>query len=370
MRVLYGVNGEGMGHATRSLVVIERLLERGDDVRVLASAAAYRFLSERLPRVGEIFGPSFAMREGEIRRWATLGHSAMGVPRELPDTVRHWLEVVHEWQPDVAVTDFEPLVGVYARSHHVPLVSVDNIHMIDRCVHDGEIVGMNRVDYAIARAVTRAMIPPAGDYVITTFFRPPLLHARTTLVPPLLRPEVIAAEPEEGEHLVVYSSGSHALLDALRDTGLPCRVYGMRDGDEAGTRDGAIEFRPRSADGFLEDLRTARGVVTGGGFSLLGEAIYLGKPVLSVPLAGQFEQVMNARYLEREGYGLCATAPGRRELSAFLRGLPRFADRLAGYAQAGNDVALATIEATVTAAAADDRRARRVARRVARRTAT
>ncbi len=110
--------------------------------------------------------------------------------------------------------------------------------------------------------------------------------------------------------------------------------------------------------------------MTGGGFSLLGEAIYLGKPVLSAPLHGQFEQLMNARYLEREGYGLCAPAPGKRELDAFLRGLPRFADRLAGYEQTGNDVALATIEATVTAAAADDRRARRVARRVARRAAT
>ena len=231
MRVLYGVNGEGMGHATRSLVVIERLLERGDEVRVVASGAAYRFLRERLPRVEEIFGPSFAMREGEIRRWATLGHSAMGVPRELPETVRHWLDVVHEWRPEVVVTDFEPLAGVYARSHHVPLVSVDNIHMIDRCLHDGEVVGVDRVDYAIARAVTRAMIPPAGDYVITTFFRPPVLHARTTLVPPILRPEVVAAEPEAGEHLLVYSSGSPALLQALRDRRALPRV---RDARRAG----------------------------------------------------------------------------------------------------------------------------------------
>ena len=40
MRVLYGVNGEGMGHATRSRVVIDDLLER-HDVRVMASQAAF-----------------------------------------------------------------------------------------------------------------------------------------------------------------------------------------------------------------------------------------------------------------------------------------------------------------------------------------
>ena len=34
MRILYGVNGEGMGHATRSRVVIDSLLE-SHDVRVV-----------------------------------------------------------------------------------------------------------------------------------------------------------------------------------------------------------------------------------------------------------------------------------------------------------------------------------------------
>ena len=57
-------------------------------------------------------------------------------------------------------------------------------------------------------------------------------------------------------------------------------------------------------------------MVTGGGFSLLSEAVYLGKPVLSIPLRGQFEQLMNARYLERDGYGICAERGGRAGPSA------------------------------------------------------
>lgn len=367
LKILYGVNGEGLGHATRSQVVIESLLHR-HDVRVVASGAAFRFLRDRLPRVDEIFGPSFAMEEGEIRRWATVRHNLAGAPRELPATVRHWLGVVAAWRPDVVVCDFEPLSGIYARSAHVPLVSVDNIHMIDRCRHDAAIIGAEHEDYALARAVTRAMVPTAGDYVIPTFFRPPLARGRTTLVPPILRPEVVAAEPGKGEHLLVYSNGSTALLDALRATGLPCRVYGMRDGPEAGTSDGAISFRPRSAGGFLADLCTARAVITGGGFSLLSEAVFLGKPVLALPLHGQFEQLMNARYLEREGYGACAREIGSETLTAFLERIPAFERRLGEYDQSDNEEALEMIETTVLAAAADDRRDRRQARRVARRT--
>jgi hypothetical protein len=355
MRVLYGVNGEGLGHATRSEVVIAMLLERGHDVRVVASGRAFRHLRERLPRVEEIFGPTFAMDEGEIRRWATLRHNVVAAPRELPETVRHWISVVHDWRPDVVVTDFEPLSALYARSRLVPLVSVDNISMLVRCHHDDGIVGAELADFVLARAITRAMIPTAGDYVVTTFFRPRVLWGRTTLVPPILRPEVIDAVPSRGDHLLVYSSGDHALVETLRTAGMPARLYGMRG--------------PRSDHGFLEDLRTARAVITGGGFSLLSEAIYLGKPVLSVPLHGQFEQVMNARYLEREGYGMYAPATGPRQLAEFLARLPEFEDALAGYRQDGNRVALDTIEERVEAAAADSRRRRRQARRVARRAA-
>ena len=213
------------------------------------------------------------------------------------------------------------------------------------------------------------MVPTAGDYIVTTFFYPPILRGRTTLVPPLLRPEVVAAVPERGEHLLVYSGGSHTLMELLHGTGMPCRVYGMRDGPEAGTTDGVIEFRPRSVDGFLEDLRTARAVVTGGGFSLLSEAVDLGKPTLAVPLHGQFEQLMNARYLQREGYGLCAPEVDKAALGTFLDALPEYERALEGYDRAGNEFALRTIEDTVTAAGADDRRRRRQLRRLARRAA-
>ena len=155
-------------------------------------------------------------------------------------------------------------------------------------------------------------------------------------------------------------------IDALRETGVPCRVYGMRDGPLVGTTDGAIEFRPRSVDGFLEDLVTARGVITGGGFSLLSEAVYLGKPVLSVPLRGQFEQLMNARYLEREGSASARPPSTRPVLEAFLERLDGFHERLEAYKQDGNREALEAIETRVLAAGEDTRRDRARARTAAR----
>jgi uncharacterized protein (TIGR00661 family) len=124
MRVLYGVNGEGMGHATRSEVVIRALLAK-HDVRVVTSGAALRFLTGRLPRVQEVFGYTFAMGEGQIRRWRTVVQNVRMARRELPETMRHWVALVEGWKPHVVVSDFEPLTGMYARWTRTPLLAVD-----------------------------------------------------------------------------------------------------------------------------------------------------------------------------------------------------------------------------------------------------
>ena len=368
MRVLYGVNGEGMGHATRSEVVINHLLA-SHDVRVIASGAAYRYLGERLPRVDEVLGPSLALGEGEIRKRATVRQNVHNVSHELPENVRTWMANYYdEWRPNVVITDFEPLASAYARLSRTPLIAVDNIHALDRLEHDEQIIGADREAHRIARTVTRNMAPGAVRYVITSFFRAPIARGGTTLVPPIVRPEIEAAEPEDGDHLVVYSSGEERLLEALRSIDLRCIVYGMRgSAEDEGRVEGNLEFRAPSKEGFVEDLRTARGVVTGGGFSLLSEAVYLRKPVLSVPLRGQFEQVMNARYLERSGYGLAADEVSPETVAEFVSRLDQYEGALAAYHQDGNTVALETIDECVEEAAASAPKELRKARRETRR---
>ena len=369
MRILYGVNGEGMGHATRSEVVINHLLGTDHDVRVIASGAAYRYLGERLPRVDEVLGPSLALGEGEIRKWATVRQNVRSVGHELPENVRTWIANYHdEWRPNVIVTDFEPLASAYARMSRTPLVAVDNIHALDRLEHDEQIVAGEHESHRIAKTVTQNMAPGAVRYVITSFFRAPIARDGTTLVPPIVRPEIEAAQSRGRRPPVVYSSGEEALIEALKSIDLRCIVYGMRgSADDEGKVDGNLTFRAPSKEGFVEDLRTARGVVTGGGFSLLSECVYLRKPVLSIPLRGQFEQVMNARYLERSGYGLAADDVTPETVHEFVSRLEQYEGALAAYHQDGNKVALETIDGYLEEAAESTPKELRKARRETRR---
>ena len=174
---------------------------------------------------------------------------------------------------------------------------------------------------------------------VTTFFQPPLRKERTRLFPPILRPEILAAKRRSGEHLLVYTTGegNEGFADALSKTGLECRIYGMRRGITEEQVDGNLRFQPFSEDKFIDDLASCKAVIAGGGFTLMGEAVYLHKPMLAVPLARQFEQVLNARYLELEGYGKAADSLNdAKTVHDFVAAVPTYEKKLATYTQDGN----------------------------------
>jgi uncharacterized protein (TIGR00661 family) len=336
MRILYGAVGEGLGHAMRSRVVAEHLISEGHEVKMAASGQALPYFQEYLPDVQEIWGLSFVLEHGQVKAWKTLSANVRGSLRGVPEDWRHGVELARTFAPEAVITDFDGFTYLYAKAHRLPVMTVGNIQMVDRCRHDAEILRGIRSHYLEARAFVGRKLPRADRYLITTFFRPPIRKKRTALIPSILRPEILAARRESGEHLVVYGRISEDSTAALRASGVPCRVYGARDGLTADVEDGNLLYRPFSNEVFIEDLRTCRGVVASAGFSLMSEVVYLRKPMLALPLAGQFEQEMNARYLERLGYGTAAAALDEPSLKRFLDRESGHAEALAGYEQDGN----------------------------------
>jgi len=345
MRILYGVVGEGMGHAIRSRVVIEAL-SREHEVRVVASGRARDYLADHFDDVDAIWGLTLAYRDNEVRSWQTLVQNLHRGVRGLPANGRALVRLAERFSPDAVVSDFEGFAYAFGKVHRVPVISVDNIQMIARCRHAPEVTAGVEADFRVARQIVRAKLVAASHYLITTFFYPEVSAPRTTLVPSILRPEILAAHPERGDHLLVYQTaeGNSALPEALAAAGVPCRVYGYRRDLTAPERDGSITYHPFDETRFVEDLASARAVVAGGGFTLLSEAVYLGKPILSIPLGGQFEQVMNARYVETLGFGTVADRATPAAVADFVRSADRYAEAVAGYHQDGNTVTLAALD--------------------------
>ena len=355
MKILYGVVGEGMGHAMRSRVILEHLVSQGHEVSIMASGRAVEFLQKRFQDVNRIHGFHMITEENRVRMGKTIWSNVLTGATGVPKNIGAYFDLLGSFKPQAVVSDFESWTYLYAKTHRLPIVSIDNMQIINRCTHDDAILEGHRASFEVTKAFIKGKLPFCDDYFITTFFKPEVRKPNTHLFPPILRPEILAAKPGPGEHLLVYQTaeGNEGLARTLAQTGLPCRIYGMRRTITEDVVEGNLTYRPFSEAGFITDLATSRAVIAGGGFTLMGEAVYLRKPMLSVPLGKQFEQVMNARYLEKVGYGCAADSlEDPAEVTRFLGKIDGCAEKLAGYTQDGNSLILKALDEFVDRAAA------------------
>ncbi len=342
MRIIYGVVGEGMGHATRSRVIIENLLDKGHDIVIVVSGRAHGFLTSKLAgrprvRVEEIHGLHLKFDGNDLAVLDSMISNMKGAPEGLVKNLQVFADLLGGFDADVVVSDFESFAWAWARLHRLPLISIDNMQVLNRCDHDAFTNDNASFAFRLAKFAVKSKLPGAYHYLVSSFFHPPVRKPRTTLVPPILRPEILAAKREPGDHVLVYTTAAanaDALLKTLQQLPFSFRAYGTGRTGLIGN----VDCRAFSETGFVDDLRTARCVVAGGGYSLMGEAVHLHVPMLSIPVQGQYEQELNARYLELLGYGRFADAPDVDGIRAFVADAPTMQHALEKYVPRDNQM--------------------------------
>jgi uncharacterized protein (TIGR00661 family) len=363
MRILYGVVGEGMGHAIRSSVVCEHLIANGHEVKIVVSGRAHALLSKTFRDVVEIKGLTIRYVDNRMDRDGTLARNVLAAPWMLAANVGVYFDRVASFRPHAVISDFDSFAYFFAKRHRVPIMSIDNQQIISRCKLGKFAKHGVKDDYQATKAFVRAKLPACDHYVVTTFFFPTIrkrYEKETTLVPPIVRRAIVDVKKrsQPGNHVLVYqtsTSDSRLVeeLNAVHEEKFV--VYGLRKN----ARRGNCTLKEFSEEGFVEDLASARAVVTNGGLTLIGEAIYLGKPVFSVPVGNQYEQILNARYLEELGYGLAAESIEAGLLRLFLREAPKYASRVAKHKQDGNRELLDVVDRVLERFARKVKRAKR-----------
>jgi uncharacterized protein (TIGR00661 family) len=337
MNILYGVPGEGMGHATRSKVVIDYLL-LNHNVQVVSSSRAFQFLNKIFPgRVYEIEGMHFAFKDSEVSKKGTFVLNMKKAPKLLFQNFGEYSDIKKNFKADIVISDFETFSTLYAKRHQLPLISIDNMQVINRCDLEIEIPAEEKKNYRLSKSIVKVKVPQANHYFITSFFEANIRKEKTTMVPPIVREAIIQAKVISGNHVLMYQTSSKQsnVLEVLHQ--IPeCTffVYGFNKD----LTDRNVIFKSFSEEGFVNDLASAKAVIANGGFSFISEAVYLKKPVYSFPLKNQFEQFVNAAYIDKSGYGRHFETLNADSLKAFLYDLPKFYENLFHYDQKGNKI--------------------------------
>ncbi|MBA3046004.1 MAG: teichoic acid biosynthesis protein [Candidatus Thermoplasmatota archaeon] len=334
MNILYGVVGEGLGHAMRSHVVIEHLEKQGHEVKIVTSGKAHEFLRKNHRNIDEIGGYGFAFNESGVDLDASLRKLLNEIPTKAPHNLKRFFRLSKSFKPNVIISDFESFAYLFGKYNHIPVISIDNMQVINRCRLDVDIPLKIMDDYLMAKGLVKAKLPGCYHYLVTSYFFPEITKQNTTLHHPILRKEVLAARPENRGHVLVYqtSKSNPDLLRILDQVDEKFIVYGFGRDEILGN----VTLKNFSNEGFVSDLASCKAVIANAGFSLIGEALHLGKPYLAIPLERQFEQMLNAMYLKKLGYGDYCSKLDAKNAGTFLGQLDLYSENLEKYTGNGN----------------------------------
>lgn len=350
-KIFYSMSGEGRGHAARVRTMTEHLRHEHQLV-LYAPHEAFDFLAPiyntpEYPNVEVRHLPGlkfyYTKRRLDLSKSIYHGLKFLG---KLNRNVRETADVIQEEKPDLIVSDFEPILPKAARKCGVPVVSLN--HQDFLLAYDLSTLPSSLQWYAWAMGfVVRAHHVDQQATIVSSFFTPELRpgYQDVVQVGPLLRPDVCQAAPSEEGFILSYvrKATTDQTLDILKECDRPVKVYGLGKRKD----DGPLTFHEIDEQRFTDDFIRCDALIGAAGNQSLGEAIYLGKPVLALPESSHHEQMINSHFLKQMGVGSWTAIESfaRSNLVSFLDGLSKFRGNLAQYRGQtnGNPPALAAI---------------------------
>lgn len=283
VKVLYAFQGTGNGHHTRAIEFLPILRSLADvDVWVSGGALGRTYdvaVDRRFQGVGFAFGT-----KGGINWGASL--------RALkPRTLMRDLKSLDVRGYDLVLNDFEPLTAWGARRQGVPVVGLSHQAAVKHPCSPKP-----SENDAIATRILENYA--SADVEIGFHFQRYAPEIRT----PIIRRQVREATVSNAGHITVYlpAYGEQALMRVLRHfPEVSWEVFSQHW--TLPSSHGHVHFFPASAEGFLKSMASSAGVLCGAGFETPAEALFLQKPLLVVPMRGQFEQQCNAAALAQMG---------------------------------------------------------------------
>jgi uncharacterized protein (TIGR00661 family) len=356
MKIFYAFSGHGHGHGVRSSVVIKFLRKLGHEVKAATYGQGLQFARQsKLSDVVEIEGFRQYYNKKGLSVGSTLLKFFSCSPKVIFSNLTKFRQIMEFFQPDLIISDFEPFSAYWAKWKDIPLIEINNQSIIN--LAKLKIPARYYVDYLGSAALVVALFTPPAQANFILSFSPELTPIKkryrknTFLVPPILREEIFTLSREStslqrdpsreagSAFMLVYQTSpvyQKKLIQTLSQfPEIKFYIYNLNFKTSLSKNLIVKNFSERE---FLNDLINCQAVIANGGFTLMSEAIYLGKPMLSWPIKNDFEQILNAILLEKSGYGKFVSTMNTQIFEEFLNNLNLYKNNLKNYHQDKNKI--------------------------------
>ena len=334
-RVLFLVNGLGLGNATRCHAIIQKLMEAGVRCSVATSGNGLWYFRQQqdMDEPVELNPLHYGTAHGRISIVRTLLSAPQNIAA-IRGNARIIETVMNTLQPDAVVTD-STYLHRRGRTRHVPLLAVNNadvVHTLYRRYADRpksiclQFHAVEELDFLYHRMVPDVSLSPRLD---TPDEAPPTPYYRIgPIVRPACRPSLTNGPPKR--ILIMLSGSRFGTPVNLTRAPANCSV----DIVARPAPGGLVPERCRYLGRVLHTPDLAAGadlLVVNGGFSAVSEAFVMRKPLIVIPVPNHAEQWVNARTICEFGVGMMAREEDLEE--ALTQGLARIDSFRAAYAR-------------------------------------
>jgi uncharacterized protein (TIGR00661 family) len=357
VKILFIVQGEGRGHLTQAIALSQILAAAGHEI---AGALVGRSEGRTIPNFfhEQINAPVYHFEGlhivyGNGGDGMHLGRTVRTHLRKLPTYLKSLGVIdrrIKTIKPDLIINFYEILSGLHRvlYPHKIPTISIAHQYLL---LHPDFIFPSNsRIDRFLINLNSRAT-SFLNDKTLALSFRSlaDQPDRKMTVVPPLLRQQIKALKPVKGNFILIYLT-HHSLSQQIinwHNAHPEFKLHCFWDNHQAAQElpiDENLTFHRINSEKYLRMLATCKALVTTAGFESVCEAMYLGKPVMMVPVPNHFEQACNAVDGVISGAGLMANT---FDLSLLLDYLPKHQDqseKFRRWQQSGKQMFLKEVE--------------------------
>lgn len=316
-RFIFLVQGEGRGHMTQAISLYQILRSAGHEVVHIFIGKSKRrkvpsyFFNAFDLDVELIDSPNFITdpENKSIRLISSVFYNIKNL-NQYRKSLKRIHEVVMEAETDALISFYDFLGGFYNLFYRkrIRFFAVGHQFLTDH--PDFPFAGGKLIDKRLF--LINNYLNSMGAYKkIALSFRPyqPARVKKTVVTPPLLRKEIFKYTTAKEEFLLGYMVNegySREIIDWHRGN-QHVRIHCFWDKmDEPETKiiHENLIFHQLNAEKFMDLMSRCKGLMTTAGFESICEAMLLGKPVLMVPVSGQYEQACNAIDASNAGAGI------------------------------------------------------------------
>lgn len=317
MKFVFIVQGEGRGHMTQAIAFSKILEQSGHQLdAVILGKSKRRTIPEFFRReinapVHWVESPNF--EEDKNEKGILIGKTILSNLKRIPifrKSINQIHTVIQTEKPDVILNFYDLLGGFYSVLFqpkaaywvigHQYLTGHPDFIFAPSKGFQKQLFQLNTwmTAWRANERLALAFLPMKDDS-----------KSKVRIVPPLLRQEVKELTPQTGDFFLTYmvncGYGEEVISFAKANPNLNIKAYWDKKGAlETENPLPNLSFHQIHDKNFLRDMAGCKGLVSTAGFESICEAMYLGKPVMMIPVAGQYEQACNALGSVAAGAGI------------------------------------------------------------------